>query len=279
MVRGIVFLLVLFVLACGSKKETEETEEGFKYGLFTKKFKTATVPFGLSDTFLLKNKDTASVSGKRFEAFIPDSLKNKLFGAKAKIKFVPLYALNVSEEEHYYIVKGQSGGRKAALLLAFVKDQFVAAFPFLTPDDDESTFQQSSIDKAFSISKTVTKKANGVAMEGKDVYVFNKDVKTFTLIMTDPLDERSVDLVNPIDTLHKTNKLAGDYSRDKRNIVSVRDGRTPNSLTVFIHIEKDNCTGEIKGEADITSATTAVYRQAGDPCNLQLTFNGSTVTF
>jgi hypothetical protein len=91
------------------------------------------------------------------------------------------------------------------------------------------------------------------------------------------LDERNLALVNPIDTLSKTHKLAGDYVKDKRNIVSVRDGRRPNLLTVFVHIEKGNCTGEIKGDAIISSPTEAIYRQTGDPCILKLNFTGSTV--
>ncbi len=279
MLRNTIFIMALLFIACSSKKTTEEKDEGFIYGQFSTRFKTATVPFVLTDTFLLKNKDTASISGNTFEAFIADSLKNKLFGLKAKIKFVPLYAIKVSEEEHYYIVKGETGSRKAALLLAFIKDQFVAAFPFLTPDEDDGTQQQGSIDKSFSISKTIHKKSGDVLSEGKDVYVFNKDAKAFTLIMTDPLDEKNIDLINPIDTLTKLNKMAGDYSKDKRNIVSVRDGRRPNLLTVFVHIEKDNnCTGELKGDAEITSSTTAVYREAGDPCILQFTFTSSTIT-
>ncbi len=90
--------------------------------------------------------------------------------------------------------------------------------------------------------------------------------------------EIKVVLVNPIDTLTRTHKLAGDYSRDKKNIVSIRDGRKPDLLTVFVHIENGaECVGEVKGDATITSPTTAVYQQPGDPCILQLNFSGSTV--
>jgi len=279
MARVIIFLVVLLVYACGnSKTEKAVDEPNFTYDRFAKQFKTASVPFQMTDTFLLKNMDTISITDRSFGAFVPDTLKKKIFGEKRSIKYVPLYRVKVSEEEQYYIVKAQTSMTKAALLFAFIKNEFVAVFPFLIPDDAASTFQQSSIDRSFSISKSVMQTSDEGHAEGKDVFVFNKDAQSFTLIMTDPLDEKSIALVNPIDTLSRISKLAGDYSRDKRNIVSIRDGRRPNLLTVFVHFEKEkNCTGELKGDAEITSATTAIYRQAGDPCVLQLDFSTSSV--
>ena len=40
--------------------------------------------------------------------------------------------------------------------------------------------------------------------------------KKIVLVMTDPLDEKNAEMVNPIDTLSKLHKLAGDYIRDKK---------------------------------------------------------------
>jgi hypothetical protein len=280
MARVIITLLSFFVLACGSKKNGKAAEEpGVKQDQSGQQFKTASVPFPLTDTFLLKNSDTNSLTNPHFAASVPDTLKKKLFGERKSVRYVPLYTLKISGEEQYYIVKAQAATTKAALIFAFVKDSLVAVFPFLVPDENPNTFQQSSIDKTFSISRSVIQTGDEGHAEGKDVFVFNKDARSFTLIMTDPLDEKSIALVNPIDTFSKVSKLAGDYSRDKRNIVSIRDGRRPNLLTVFVHFETDNnCNGELKGDAEITSATTAIYRQAGDPCVLQLDFSTSSVT-
>jgi thiamine phosphate synthase YjbQ (UPF0047 family) len=49
---------------------------------------------------------------------------------------------------------------------------------------------------------------------------------------------------------------------------------------MFIHFEKNNgeCTGELKGNLLMTSSKTAVYRQGGDPCVLELNFGTSSVT-
>ena len=50
-------------------------------------------------------------------------------------------------------------------------------------------------------------------------------------------------------------------------------------MSFFVHFEKkNNCTGELRGEAAFTSANTAVYRGGGDFCVLQFGFTSSSVT-
>jgi hypothetical protein len=276
-------ILTAVMAGCGGSNQKEQQEESnFQYQAFTEKFKSATVPYQLSDTALINNKDTVQIRDKAFSNLVPDSTKTKLFGKNANVKFVPLAKIAVPDAETYYIVKATAGSKKTALLFSFNKEhEFGAVFPFLVPDAESTTSQTSTIDKAYSISRSVLRKQpNDITKEGKDVYVYNNDAKDFTLIMTDVLDERSEDLINPIDTFSMEHKWTGDYSKDKRNIVSVRDGRKPNSLQVFIHFEKNKgqCSGEIKGDAEMAGANTAVYRQGGDPCVLQLTFTSNAVT-
>jgi hypothetical protein len=270
------------VVGCGNNKKEQQEESNFHFQEFTDKFKTATLPYQLSDTALINNKDTAQIRDKAFSNLVPDSIKTKLFGKKASVKFVPLAKIAVPDAETYYIIKATAGSKKTALLFSFNKDhEFGAVFPFLVPDAETATSQISTIDKAYSISRSIFHKLpNDITKEGKDVYVYNNDAKAFTLIMTDVLDERSEDLINPIDTLSAKQKWTGDYTKDKRNIVSVRDGRKPNSLLVFIHFEKNKgqCTGELKGDAEMAGDNKAVYRQGGDPCVLQLTFSANSVT-
>ncbi|MCU7550384.1 hypothetical protein OCK74_14780 [Chitinophagaceae bacterium LB-8] len=279
---GIGFLIfTAVVVGCGNNKQEQQEEKNFQYQDFTEKFKSATVPFQLSDTALINNKDTAQIRDKSFSSLVPDSTKTKLFGKNASVKYVPLAKIAVPGAETYYIVKASAGSKKSALLFSFNKDhEFGGVFPFLIPDEESATSQVSTIDKAYSISRSVFRKQpNDVIAEGKDVYVYNNDAKAFTLIMTDVLDERSEALVNPIDTLPASQKWTGDYTKDNRNIVSVRDGRKPNSLLVFIHFEKNKgqCNGELKGDAEMSGANSAVYRQGGDPCVLQLTFSANSV--
>lgn len=57
------------------------------------------------------------------------------------------------------------------------------------------------------------------------MYVLNADARNFMLIMTEALEDKVTELINPIDTLPRKNKYSADYSSGKMNLVSVRDGR------------------------------------------------------
>ena len=280
---GLAFFCCL-LLACHNKKvaETKDDENGFSYESFSELFPSASLPYSVSDTSLSRSKDTTAIRSAEFAHLIADSVKNKIFSKGSKIRYYALAKIKVPNAETYFIVRAVSGSKKAALLLCYDKDgNYGAALPFLIPDDDEATSQSSFIDRSYTISRNISRKKNGVVnAEGKNVYVYNNDAKDFTLIMTDVLDEQNTALVNPIDTLPRTRKFAGDYVQGKRNIVSIRNGRTPNQALAFLHLEKDDgeCIGELKGEILFTSSSTAIYRQGGDPCVLQFSFTTSSVT-
>ena len=123
------------------------------------------------------------------------------------------------------------------------------------------------------------KNIDGSLSEGKDAYVLNAEAGNFMLIMTDALNDKVTELINPIDTLPRKNKVSADYTNGKMNLVSVRDGRKNDRISFFIHFEKNNgeCSGELKGEALLKSPTTAEYREAGDPCVLKFIFSSASV--
>ena len=275
------FIIMVFILACNNKTPEQVEETTFGFENFEKEFKTVSAPYQLTDTGFLKNTDTATLATAFFSGFIPDSIKNKLFNKPGIIKYIPLSKLKLPNGQNYFIVKAVSGKQKTALLIVFDKDSFGAVMPFLIPDNSAETTQASTIDKSFSIIRNVYHKTTeDVTTEGKDVYVYNKDAKSFTLIMTDVLDERAVELINPIDTFSRTNRWAGDYITNKKNMVSIRDGRTANEIIFFVHFEKvdGDCKGELKGTAFFASSKIAVYREGGDPCVMELHFSNSSVT-
>ncbi|MES2880551.1 MAG: hypothetical protein V4676_00285 [Bacteroidota bacterium] len=270
-----------FVSACGNNTAQNTEEAGFNFETFSKKFESRQLPYTVSDSGLLKPSDTVAIREPMFAEFISDSMKRKVFAANAKIKYTPLGKLT-SKEEIYFVVKAASGNKRAAYLLVFNKaNEFTASFPFLLPDVNTSTTQVSSIDKSFSVNRsTIRRQTNDVNLEGREVYAYVPDLKQFALIMTDMPDDSKAELINPIDTLPKTHKYAGDYVKGSRNIISIRNGRSSNQLLAFVHLEKENteCIGELKGELFFTSSTTAVYRQGGDPCVLQFLFTTNGVS-
>lgn len=100
------------------------------------------------------------------------------------------------------------------------------------------------------------------------------------LISTEPNEDIIENVINPIDTLAKKNKFSGDYIINKRNFISIRDGKDNSNLLFFVHFEKDNatCNGELKGAARFISATVAQYKENDSPCTIQFDFKGNVVT-
>jgi len=273
-------LLFILLLACNNNEEQKE-HNNQSQGM-DKLFKEITPPYQLSDTGFAKNKDTTTIPAATIDPLIPDSIKTKYFGKNVTIRYTALVKMKPKENAMYYMVKAIGGTKKAAFLLVFDKENnFGASFPFLLTDADPATSQLSVIDKNFTITKSVTQRAGpDITGEGKEVVAYDAASKSFSLIMTDLLHDNPAEISNPIDTFPKTNKLAGDYILNKKNIVSVRDGRNPNQLLVYIHTENKerDCRGELKGEFLMTSSSSAIYRQGGDPCVLNLNFSGNKVS-
>jgi hypothetical protein len=275
MVRTGVVLLIVLLWSCRNGK-TDENK--FSYEKFADLFPAEQATYQVSDADLLANRDTTVIRSPEFAKFISDSLKTKLFGKGSKIRYVAMARVKAPKNTRYYIVKATSGSKKVALLLPFTNDQFDIAFPFLVPDGDGTTTQLSTIDKSNAIIKAVSqKKPGGDMAEGREVYQYVPEAKQFTLLLTNPLNNVA-EVINPIDTLSRKHKLSGDYVKDKKNFVSIRDGRSSNEVLFFIHIEKGDCSGEVKGTLLMTATNRAVYRQSGDPCQLSLQFSGGALT-
>ena len=279
------FFIFLVLAACKHKKKTVSLsgEDPIESSDFIEFFQPLKLAAGFTDSiFLRKEKDSLQISYKIFTQFVPDSLFHKVFGKSVKPKIFALGRVQVPKAEQYLFAKIIAGDKKAVYVLAFDnKDQYMAGLPLLWPVKNSSMTQTVVMDRKFVITRNVMKKnADGSSSEGRDVYVLNEGGKNFMLIMTDALDDRPTELINPIDTLPKKNKITGDYTTGKMNLVSIRDGSKTDRVRFFIHIEKNNgeCTGELRGEARLKSPNFAEYRQDGDPCTLEFRFTANAVS-
>ncbi len=283
--HSLLLLFVIFALSsCKQKKKPVLSgDEPVEISDFINFFQPLTLPYQAGDTILnKKEKDSLLISYKVFTQFIPDSALSKAFGKGVKPKIYAIGKAEVPEAETYILVKGITPAKKSLLLVAFdSKEHFIAATVILSPDQKKETSQSVTIDKRYSITKTVQRKnADASVSEGKDVYVLNTGGKNFILIMTEALDDKVNELINPIDTLPGKHKYSADYGSGRMNLVSVRDGRKSDRITFFVHFEKNNgeCTGELKGDAKWISPNKAEYKQDGDPCVLQFNFSSNSVT-
>ncbi|RYY61703.1 MAG: hypothetical protein EOO05_05425 [Chitinophagaceae bacterium] len=276
----LLFLFLVFTAACKSPEPTSLTgDEPVSFKAFVGLFPDLDLPLVMADSsFVHKDRDSSAIRPKLFVQFVPDSVQQKLFG-KSKPKIFPVG--KVKGDITYLIIKTAGTDRKAAYVLAFdKKDNLIASTSFIQPDNNAATQQNSLFDRKSAIYKNVIRKnPDGTISEGKDVYSFDASIPGFGLVYTDALDDKQPDLVNPIDTFSRKHKFSADYGTGKNNIVSFRDGRKTDRLSFFLHFEKGaDCSGELKGEAILKTATMAEYRQAGDPCSIQFIFSANAVT-
>lgn len=276
-------LLYTAIFGCADKKKPSLSgDEPVAASDFVESFELVKPPVEFADTSLnRKEKDSLLISNKIFAQFVPDSVITKLFGKNSKPKIYLGKRVEVEKKEQYLFVKTITAEKKAILVLCFDRsNNFKAFLPLLVQDGNTTTTQVSGLDRRFSFYKnTQLRRKDGSVTDGKEVYIYNEDAAQFILIMTDALDDRVKEVINPIDTLPRKNKYAADYVKDKMNIVSIRDGK-PGKLNFFIHFEQNSgdCTGELKGTVSFTNSTTAEYRQPGDGCVLQFKFTSSSVS-
>jgi hypothetical protein len=274
---------ILLLTGCKQKKKPSLSgDDPVEVGDFISFFEPARLPYEITDTALNRRiNDSLLISYKVFTQFVPDSVLTRFFGKNERPKIYPLRRITAESGETYLFSKAVLADKKIAYVLCFdKKNKFAGSLKLLQPDASSATNQLSGMDRKYSIFKTtILRKPDGTAGEGREVYVFNAEAKQFMLIMTDALDDRVKEIINPIDTLPRKHRLSADYVRDKMNIVSVRDGNKPDKLIFFIHFESRDgvCSGELKGIATIINARTAVYRKSGDACVLQFNFTSSSV--
>jgi hypothetical protein len=278
----LLFLFIIILLACKHKKKISLSgEEPVTIKDFIESFQPASLPYQVLDSQVARKKtDTLLISYKVFTGLVPDTILNKTFGKGEKPKIYPMARIS-SDQGNYLFIKAFSADRKAVLVLCFdKKNNFITGMPVLQLDANPATQQFFVIDKRYTLSKNIIRKnPDGSISDGKNVYVLNEPAKSFLLIMTDALDEQAVELINPIESFSKKNKFSGDYIKTKSNLVSIRDNKKPDRITFFVHFEKkNNCVGELKGEASFTGANTAMFRSPGDPCVLRFNFTPSSVT-
>jgi hypothetical protein len=273
--------LLLLLVQCKSRKTSLQDDEEVDAEEFIASFPETALPFHMADTSLRKANDTTLRIGYRiFTQFIPDSFLHKDFGKNARPSLYGMGRIAGKEKETYLIVRAVHGKKRVVYLAAFDrKDEFADALPLVKTGIGNATSSYGTIDRKFQIITYEERRRRGELTYRKNVYFFNKEAKEFTLIFTEPNEDIIENVINPIDTLPATGKFAGDYVKDKKNFVSVRDGKNDSEILFFVHFEKNNgtCKGELKGTARFIAPNTAQYHEVGNPCVLQLTFAASRV--
>lgn len=278
-----ILLSAAILFSCKSEKpDLKDDNEVVEIADFVEFFPETTLPFKITDTGLTKKtSDSAIVAYKIFTQFIPDTVLQRDFGKTSKPVIYSLGRAKEKDRETYLFVKAVQGQKRAAYLICFDNENnYLTSFPLVKSGIGKFSFAYGLLDKKFQITTyQETKKATGETWYKRNVYVYNSGANDFTLILTEPNEEMIENIINPIDTFPKKNKLSGEYVRNKQNFVSVRDGKNASEILFFVHFENDNeeCVGELKGTARMVSPTKAHYKENGNPCTIEFTFSATSV--
>ena len=73
--------------------------------------------------------------------------------------------------------------------------------------------------------------------------------------------------------------FSGDYARDAKNFISIRDYSTAGKYQFFLHFEKKDgsCVGELKGLLTFAK-NKATYTEKGDPCIIHFTIQSNVIS-
>jgi hypothetical protein len=278
-----ILLCSVALFSCKGKKKMLTGEDKISADEFVQSFPLVDLPIVLSDT-TINNKlsDSALIAPVLLKEFVPDSVFSREFGKGTKPKFYLMGRAADKNEDQYLLIKAATAVKQAGYIICFDKDnKFRAGMLVVTNSNDRNTHYQGGLDKKFTITRNKVKKApDGQYYYNKNVFVYNTS-GAFTLILTESNEALEVkEVYNPIESMARTNKLSGDYVKDKKNLISIRDGSKPGRILFFIHFEKNNgeCTGELKGEASLVKPNLAQYSASGDPCSLELVFASNQVT-
>lgn len=248
---------------------------------FIEFFQELTLPYSIADTQInRKLPDSLLIDHKVLGQFIPDSMYKKDYGNTIP-KFYALGKMSDEKKKTFLLVKAATQEKQLAYIAVFDKEKvFTVSMPLVGNNPDRKKSLRGSVNKRLTVTTSETTNAPGGDRYYKlNEYMYN-DAGGFLLIKiesNEPIVPKEV--YNPIDTLSQTHKLAGDYIKDKKNFVSVRDGINDKKIHFFVHFDRgEDCAGEIKGEATWIKPNVALFRQAGNACVLELRFQNNNVT-
>ncbi|CAN5516421.1 hypothetical protein BH10BAC2_BH10BAC2_41800 [soil metagenome] len=280
------FIVVCFAVAllfsCKDEKASLSGNEPVDPTDFIAAFPALKLPYKVADTNMVKVADTTRISYIVFSGLVPDSALTSLLGKTVNKSMIRPVG-KIEKENETYLLADFTQNKKTTLV-AFLFDKkytHLGDLVLLKQGVKDGYFNSVNItsEPTFIISKE--KYIGNELMYTRNGYAYNNGSAEFTTVMTDSNEDmkRMNEVINPIDTFPRLNKLSGDYIRDKKNYISVRDGNSTGKYQFFIHFEKSggDCTGELKGLMTMRDATHGYFQESGDPCEIDFSFTTASI--
>jgi hypothetical protein len=275
--------MILILNACRNASPDLSGNEKINADDFMKVFNAIKLPVSITDTSLKNFGDTIKISKAVFAQFVPDSALN-IFANNIGAGFIIHPAGSIHKNEKDFLMAKFTSNKKIQLGVFVLDDKhkFLTSFPLL------SNLQKDNYNHSLTITEEPTfifKKQkitdNNGSLYSRNGFAYNSTMNAFEQVLHDSNEDtlRNNEIINPIDTLSATNKFSGDYIGDKKNFISVRNGKDSLTYSFFLHFEKNNgaCIGELKGAMTLKDKNSAVFSESGDPCVINFKFTSSTI--
>jgi hypothetical protein len=271
--------LLLGILSCKEKKADFSGDVPLKASDFLTAFPRISSTFNVADTNIARKSDTLTIGYKALAQFVPDSALKILSGKDLKRLTIHPVGVIEKDKENYLLLSFVKRNKiSLAVVVTDKKTKFLGAKELLTNDKGDGYAHAVSINRepTFILSKEKSGRDNNLLFT-RTGWVYNNAGIFMVVINDSNEDPKKTAVINPIDTLPRKNRFSGDYVQDKKNFVSVRDGKNQHTYLFFIHFEKDggSCTGELKGQLNMKTPGTAQFSANGDPCVIDFSFEGN----
>lgn len=281
MPKRLLYILLLALFACGEKKIDLSGATQLKPKDFLSVFPPITNTFLAFDSNLTKLSDTSRIGLKAITQFVPDTMVAKFIGKEKSPSFYAVGKIQ-KEKEIYLLLNIVLKHKTEMVVLVFdAKTNHYLASKLLIDNSVQDEYVHSlNINKepTFLLSREKTGKENLVQFT-RIGWVYTSSAG-FMVVVNDSNESPSKsNIINPIDTLSHKYKYSADYEIDKRNFISIRDGKNTTTYLFFIHFEKNEgtCIGELKGEFKMKNASHGVYTFNGEPCVIDFNFEDREV--
>ena len=281
--KGYYILLCCLILACADKKPDLTGNTPLTINDFNKVFKAVSLPVSISDSNINRFTDTLIIGRKALAQFVPDSVVEDIIGIKDnKALLHPI--IRIEKEEEYYLLLNVSHPKKQEIaVVVFSKKNIFLDYKVITEFNEEN---QSS--KMYGKNLNINREPSFLVEENKlaedNTLTYEKKGwaytdSSFRLIYFDSNKKpETKKILNPLDTMSMNYTFSGDYARDKKNFISLRDFGNANKYQFFLHFEKKDgtCVGELKGLLNFNK-NQATFSEKGDPCTIQFTITGNVI--
>jgi hypothetical protein len=276
-------LLCCLILACAEKKTDLTGNTPLTINDFNKVFKAASLPISISDSNLKRYTDTLVIGRKALAQFIPDSVVENIISTKDKKVFLHPFIRIEKEEEYYLLLNVIHPKKQEIAVVVFSKKNKFLDYKIITAfneGNENSKIYGKNLninrEPSFLVEENKLEEDNSLTYEKKG-WAYTDS--SFRLIYFDsnkkPVSKK---VLNPLDSMPMNYTYSGDYARDAKNFISIRDYSTAGKYQFFLHFEKKegSCVGELKGLLTFTK-NQATFSEKGDPCIIHFTIQGNTI--